>query len=178
MPIATLLVALLAGQGEVPPHPWPERTVVMIAQDGRLFMADPGPGKAPEGEEDTSYKQSFYYHASSNAPGLSMSLVEADCAVEGKWRIRASSIYTVQPGYIQQGGQALARRALGWTQEYGESGQKPADSLGLAIWKNTCQGDLLDHKIAQFSPWTTGMVWLQLERANQGDAKGLESTGK
>lgn len=156
-----ILAGLLAGGGGQG-LPLPERTLVLLAEQGRLFIADPGPGIVPDGEEHTQHRYSFYYQVSADSPSISMMLVEADCKTEGRWRIRAGTKLTpTTQALVGQTEQHTTRRSSGWTQEP----EQPPDSddlmdhLGRAVWENTCLGTPSFGAIGELDPWAAAVLW-------------------
>lgn len=164
------LMSVAGGGGEAV-QPLPEQTLLLISEQGRMFMADPGPGWAPEGEEDTEHRYSFYYQASVSQPSISMLLVEADCKTQGRWRIRAGTRLTPTiEGETGQTGQHIVRRDSHWIQEPDQplESENLLDHLGMAVWKNTCLGDFSFGAIGDLSPWAASILW-KIQQSQNSD---------
>lgn len=160
MSTLAILGTLALGLGMASGITMPPQTLLLINQDGRLFMGDPGPGWAPQGEEDTTFRQSFYYHLDDKTPEMSMALVEADCSQEGRWRIRASTTIELTDEVVKQSRQSIMRRDSDWREEDPNlESDHVMDYLGHEVWKNTCLGTSDMGHWECMSPWTTGQLW-------------------
>lgn len=148
--LASLMVSPLGLAKE-----WPRQTLMLVSDPTMLVLGDPGPGDVPQGEPDGStLRQSFYYHGTATNPAISMVLVETDCSTTGKWRIRANTdILVNDKGMVTLSRQSLASRTSSWTVEPEE------DSLGLAVWRNTCHGDTSGVSVGDFTPWEGTVLW-------------------
>lgn len=154
--LAVVLASLLVSPSGVAKE-WPKQTLMLVADPTMLMLGDPGPGDVPAGELDASpLRQSFYYHGTAANPAISMVLVETDCSMTGKWRIRANTDILVDDnGQVTLSRQSLAGRGSGWAMETDEG------SLGSAMWRNTCHGDTNGGNLGSFTPWEGAILWQQ-----------------